>query len=303
MAFDLFALKNVDIAVVEVGLGGRLDSTNIILPEVSVITNIGLDHTSLLGDTLEKIAVEKAGIIKQGVPVVIGSYRNETSAVFKKESALKNSPLFFADKEYEVKYALSDIRGNQVVAVEKNGVAVLAGLKLDLKGKYQHKNLPTVLKTIDILQEKGWNISEKHIYNGLCRVVRNTGLQGRWQVIGNNPLIVADTAHNSDGISEVVKQIEQTPFRKLHIVFGMVSDKDPEGVLKLLPKEAEYYFTKANIPRAMAEDRLERVAAETGLKGSKFHTVAEAFKAAVGNAGKDDLIFVGGSTFVVAEVL
>lgn len=303
MAFDLFARNHVDIAVVEVGLGGRLDSTNIILPEVSVITNIGLDHTSLLGDTLEKIAVEKAGIIKQGVPVVIGSYRNETSAVFERESAFRDSPLFFADKEYAVKYALSDMSGNQVVAVEKNGVQVFPGLKLDLKGKYQHKNLPTVLKTIDILQEKGWNISENNVYSGLSRVVKNTGLQGRWQVIGNNPLIVADTAHNADGISEVVKQIGQTPFRKLHIVFGMVSDKDPQGVLKLLPKEAEYYFTKADIPRALAEDSLEAVACKMGLKGSKFHTVADAFKAAVGNAGKDDLVFVGGSTFVVAEVL
>jgi dihydrofolate synthase / folylpolyglutamate synthase len=303
MAFDLFARSHIDIAVVEVGLGGRLDSTNIIFPEVSVITNIGLDHTALLGETLEKIAVEKAGIIKQGVPVVIGSYRNETSAVFEKESAMKDSPLFFAGKEYEVQYALSDMSGNQVVAVEKNGVPVFPGLKLDLKGKYQHRNLPTVLKTIDILQEKGWNISENNIYNGLSLVVKNTGLQGRWQIIGNNPLIVADTAHNADGISEVVKQIEQTPFRKLHIIFGMVSDKDPEGVLRLLPKGAEYYFTKANIPRALAEDRLEADAAKMGLKGYKFHSVADAFKAAVGNAGKDDLIFVGGSTFVVAEVL
>ncbi|MDD4109195.1 MAG: bifunctional folylpolyglutamate synthase/dihydrofolate synthase [Prolixibacteraceae bacterium] len=303
MAFDLFARKSVDVAVIEVGLGGRLDSTNIITPEVSVITNIGLDHTALLGDTLEKIAIEKAGIIKQGVPVVIGSFCNETSAVFENISALKNSPLFFAAREYIVKYALADLSGNQVIATGKNGLPVLPGLTLDLKGMYQHKNLPTVLKTVDILREKGWLIGDDDIYRGLSQVVKTTGLQGRWQVIGNNPLVVADTAHNADGISEVVRQIRQTPYKVMHIVFGMVSDKDPHGVLRLLPKEAIYYFTKADIPRALDETKLKSIANQIGLNGSKYPTVKAAYEAAVNNAGKDDFIFIGGSTFVVAEVL
>ncbi|MBN1298960.1 MAG: bifunctional folylpolyglutamate synthase/dihydrofolate synthase [Actinobacteria bacterium] len=303
MAFDFFASNNVDIAVIETGLGGRLDSTNIITPEVSVITNISLDHTDLLGNTLEKIALEKAGIIKPGVPVVTGSSGEGPKQVFISESAKKVSEIFFADSEYSVSYSLMDMDGCQVVTAEKNGKSVYPGLRLDLQGRYQHKNLPTVLKVTDILRTKGWNIEDKNIYDGLCRVMEMTGLHGRWQIIGNNPLIVCDTAHNADGISEVVKQIRLTPYKKLHIVFGMVSDKDHAKILRLLPVDADYYFTKANIPRALDEKKLQGLALQYGLKGEYYSTVAEAYKAATGKAGEDDFIFVGGSTFVVAEIL
>jgi len=303
MAFDFFAMNNVDIAVIETGLGGRLDSTNIITPEVSIITNISLDHTDLLGSTIESIAFEKAGIIKPGIPVVIGSAGEGSRQVFMSESAKKGSEIFFADSEYSVSYALTDLKGCQVVSTEKNGQPVFPGLKLDLKGRYQHKNLPTVLKAIDILRDKGWKIADSNIYDALCRVTEMTGLMGRWQVIGNNPLVVCDTAHNADGISEVVKQIIQTPHKKLHIVFGMVSDKDHVQILSLLPEDADYYFTKAEIPRAMDEKKLQSLASVYGLKGKSYPTVAGAYKAARGNAGREDFIFIGGSTFVVAEIL
>ena len=303
MAFDFFADNNVDIAVIETGLGGRLDSTNIITPEVSIITNISLDHTDLLGNDTESIAFEKAGIIKPGVPVVTGTVSEGPRQVFINESVKKGSDIYFAGSEYSVSYALTDMDGCQVVAAEKNGQPVYPGLKLDLTGRYQHKNLPTVLKAIDLLRERGWKIEDKNIYEGLCRVMEITGLQGRWQVIGNNPLIVCDTAHNADGISEVVKQIKQTPYKKLHIVFGMVSDKDHEKIIKLLPPDACYYFTKADIPRAMDEKKLQSLASVNGLKGKSYPTVAGAYKAARDNAGKDDFIFIGGSNFVVAEVL
>ncbi len=303
LAFDFFANNNVDIAVIETGLGGRLDSTNIITPEVSIITNISLDHTDLLGNTVESIAFEKAGIIKPGVPVVIGSAGEGSRHVFISESAKKGSEIFFADNVYSVSYSLMDMDGCQVVSTEKNGQSVFPGLSLDLTGRYQQKNLPTVLKAIDILRERGWEILDKNIYDSLHQVMEMTGMQGRWQVVGNNPLIVCDTAHNADGISEVVKQIRLTPYKKLHIVIGMVSDKDHAKILRLLPGDADYYFTKANIPRALDEKKLQYLALQYGLKGESYPTVAEAFKAATGNAGENDFIFVGGSTFVVAEVL
>jgi len=303
MAFDFFARNNVDIAVIETGLGGRLDSTNIITPEVSIITNISLDHTDLLGNTIESIACEKAGIIKPGVPVVIGSAGEGPRQVFTSESIQKGSEIFFAENEYKVNYALTDIDGSQIVSAEKNGQPVFPGLSLDLKGRYQHKNLLTVLKAIDILREGGWRIKDKNVYDGLSRVEEMTGLQGRWQVIGNNPLIVCDTAHNADGITEVVKQIRQTPYKKLHIVFGIVSDKDHDKILRLLPGDADYYFTKSDIPRAMDENKLQSIASGYGLKGKSYSTVSGAYRAARDNAGREDFIFFGGSTFVVAEIL
>jgi dihydrofolate synthase/folylpolyglutamate synthase len=303
MAFDHFAKEKVDIAIIEVGLGGRLDSTNIILPEVSVITNIGLDHTNLLGGTVEKIAVEKAGIIKSNIPVVIGTTQKETSSIFKKVAKQKGTQIYFADKEYLADYALLGLDGMQIVSVEKNGEQIYPDLKLDLKGSYQLKNLPAVLKSIDILNEKGWQITERNIYEGLQAVSKNTGLLGRWQIIGNNPQIICDTGHNEDGIKAIVKQIENMAFKELHIIFGTVADKNPEPILKLLPKKAKYYFTRANIERAMNERVLKELAFKFGLEGDCYSSDSDAFKNAQLSADKPDLIFVGGSTFNVSEVL
>lgn len=303
MTFDYFAQQKVDIAVIEVGLGGRLDSTNIITPEVSVITNIGLDHTDLLGNTIEKIAFEKAGIIKENVPVVIGETQFETKSVFEKKANSLNAPIFFADHEYQAVYSTLTMDGMQKVRVEKNGDNVLNGLQLDLQGIYQLKNLPTVLKTLDILSDKGWEIAEKNIFGGLKSTIRSTGLKGRWQILGNNPRIVCDTGHNEDGIKMVLKQIENTAFKTLHFVFGTVGDKDPGNVLRILPKDAVYYFTRANIPRALDEKELTQKAATFGLRGTAYSSVAEALRTARQNADKNDFIFIGGSTFVVAEVL
>lgn len=303
MTFDYFAQQEVDVAVIEVGLGGRLDSTNIITPEVSVITNIGLDHTDLLGDTLEKIAFEKAGIIKENIPVVIGETQSETKPVFEEKAKSLNAPIYFADKEYRAVYSTLTMDGKQMVRVEKNGENVLNGLQLDLLGIYQLKNLPAVLKTLDILIEQGWKITEEDIFRGLKSTIPLTGLRGRWQIIGNNPRTICDTGHNEDGIKMVLKQIENTAFKTLHFVFGTVGDKNPDNVLRILPKNAVYYFTQANIPRAMDAKDLAEKAATFGLNGKTYPSVIEAFEAAKHNTDKSDLIFVGGSTFVVAEVL
>ncbi|MCD6355450.1 MAG: bifunctional folylpolyglutamate synthase/dihydrofolate synthase, partial [Prolixibacteraceae bacterium] len=302
LAFDYFAQSAVDIAIVEVGMGGRLDSTNIITPELSVITNIGFDHTAFLGDSIEKIAEEKAGIIKPEVPVVIGETQPETEDVFRRFAARAKAQLFFADKEYSVEYSMLDLKRKQVVSLLKDGAPVFAGLKLDLRGMYQKKNLPAVIKTLKLMAAKGWQISDAAIFNGLGKVTELTGLQGRWQIIGANPMIVCDTGHNEDGIREVVEQLSQTPHKKLHFIFGLVSDKDPQKVLALLPQDATYYFTRAQIPRAMDEKTLADRSALFGLKGNNYPAVKQAFNEAKKNSGREDLIFIGGSTFVVAEV-
>lgn len=303
MAFDYFSQQNVDIAIIEVGLGGRLDSTNIIFPEVSVITNIGLDHTNLLGNTIELIAVEKAGIIKSKIPVVIGTTQKETTPVFQERAKEEGTDLFFADQEFVAEYSMLTLDRKQIVAVQKKGEKVYPDLKLDLKGIYQLKNLPAVLKSIEILIEKGWKISEQHIYNGLQNVQKNTGLLGRWQVIGNNPQIICDTGHNEDGFKAIVKQIENTACKQLHVIFGTVADKTPDPILALLPKNAKYYFVAANIERAMNAEVLREKAQRFGLLGASYSSVDEAFTKAKSVADKNDLIFVGGSTFVVAEIL
>ncbi|MBN2636399.1 MAG: bifunctional folylpolyglutamate synthase/dihydrofolate synthase [Prolixibacteraceae bacterium] len=303
MAFDYFAQQKVDIAIIEVGLGGRLDSTNIITPEVSIITNIGLDHTDLLGDTIGKIAFEKAGIIKKNVPAVIGKTQPETIAVFESVAKEKKARLFFADQEYNAEYSLMGTDGKQIFNIEKNGKIIYPELKLDLTGNYQKYNLPTVLRTIDLLLTQGWKINNDHVYKGLENTNSLTGFQGRWQIIGHNPLIICDTGHNEDGIKEIVKQLQNMAYKQLHIVFGTVGDKNPDQVLKLLPQNAKYYFTKADIPRALDEKILTIKAAEYGLKGKSFNDVKVAFKQAKENADTRDLIFVGGSNFVVAEVL
>jgi len=303
LAFDYFRQQKVDVAILEVGLGGRLDSTNIIDPELSIITNIGLDHTNLLGDTIEKIAAEKAGIIKTKTPVVIGTTQSETTPVFMQKAKEQNAPIYFADSEYRVNYATVGLDGKQHLHIEKNNVSILENLKLDLLGTYQHKNLPAVLKSVDLLNEPGFEIPESAIRKGLKDVVGLTGLLGRWQVIGHNPMVICDTGHNEDGIRALVDQINNTAWKNLHIVFGTVGDKDPDRVHRLLPENASYYFVNANIERALSAKELQQKAQMFGLKGDAYHTVEEGLKSARQNAGVHDLIFVGGSTFVVAEIL
>jgi len=303
MAFDYFRSMEVDVAVIEVGLGGRLDSTNIIIPEVSVITNISYDHQALLGDTLPKIAAEKAGIMKENIAVVVGETDPETSFVFEEFAKKVNTELVFADREYQADYSMLTLDWKQSLNVVKDETLVFPDLKTDLLGIYQRRNVPTVLKTIDLLREKGWEITESQIRSGLQKVVQNTGLLGRWQIVGNNPLVICDTGHNQAGIKMVVEQINQTAWKELHMVIGMVSDKDQSKVLALLPANAHYYFTKAAIPRAAEPEELAAKALQFGLSGKCYPTVEQAVSAARENAGKNDLIFIGGSTFVVAEIL
>ncbi len=303
MAFDYFSRNKVDIAIIEVGLGGRLDSTNVIKPELSVITNISLDHTFFLGDTLGKIALEKAGIIKRKVPVVIGETHPQTSIIFSGIAKELSAPLVFADQNFNSGTGLFTAEGEQVFTVRQGDKAIWNNLKIDLLGSYQGKNICTVLMAVEQLRAQGWDIPDMAVRNGLSKVCANTGLMGRWQVIGANPRIVCDTGHNEGGIREVVAQILNTPYKKLHFIIGMVNDKDIAGVLNLLPREALYYFTKASIPRALDEKQLMKMAAFFKLTGMSYDTVSEALEAARKNAGSDDLIFVGGSTFVAAEVI
>jgi dihydrofolate synthase / folylpolyglutamate synthase len=303
MAFDYFSRNEVDIAIIEVGLGGRLDSTNVIKPELSVITNISLDHTFFLGDTLGKIALEKAGIIKRKVPVVIGETHPQTSIIFSGIAKEHSAPLVFADQNFNAGTGLFTADGEQVFTVRKGDKAIWNNLKIDLLGSYQAKNICTVLMAVEQLRVQGWDIPDMAVRNGLSKVCANTGLMGRWQVIGANPRIICDTGHNEGGMREVVAQIQQTPYKKLHFIIGMVNDKDIAGVLNLLPREALYYFTKASIPRALDEKQLMKMAAFFKLAGMSYDTVSEALEAARKNAGTDDLIFIGGSTFVVAEAI
>ena len=279
MAFEYFAQQKVDIAIIETGLGGRLDSTNIILPELSVITNIGLDHTQFLGDTLDKIALEKAGIIKPNTAVVIGETTTETKSVFEQISKERNADVLFAeDKHFQ-------------------------DLPSDLKGSYQIKNKRTVLTAIEQLQKQNWNISGENISNGLLNVVKNTSLRGRWDVLGHDPLIVADTAHNPHGLVEVSKQINEQVYNQLHLVLGFVNDKDVLSILKFFPKKATYYFCQPDVPRQYTIDELYKIIPEEIKDKHFFDTVDKALLAAKKNASENDMIYIGGSTFVVAEVI
>lgn len=302
MAFDYFARQKVDVAVIEVGLGGRLDSTNIITPDLSVITNISMDHMSLLGNTLAEIAGEKAGIIKKNIPVVIGQYQNDVIDVFKKKAENCQSPLIVADSVFSC-HQKPSVEGFQVLDVLKNNNLFLENLKLPLLGNYQIMNVQTVCSAVEQLQLQGYDITPNHIRSGFASVVVNTGLMGRWQVLGTNPLIICDTGHNEDGIREVVHQIKETQHNKLHIIFGMVNDKSIDGILKLLPKDANYYFTRADIPRSLDPNILKSAAEIFGLKGSVWANVRDALSFAKKNANSNDLIFIGGSTFVVAEII
>jgi dihydrofolate synthase / folylpolyglutamate synthase len=301
MAFDYFKREQVDIAIIEVGLGGRLDSTNIITPELSVITNIGLDHMQLLGNTLEAIAFEKAGIIKKDAPVVIGEMLPETAPVFEKVARENNAELSVAS----LKRRAIDWRWEKaelVIEVADQQLADHDTYHLDLPGLYQKKNLLTVLEACTQLRKKGWNISEMDIHQALREVKKATGLHGRWEIIHSDPIVILDVAHNTDGIRQLVQQLELTSYRHLHIVFGMVKDKDIADVLSLLPRHANYYFTRAQIPRAIPETELLADAANAGLKGTAHPIVNSAIRNALQNAEPTDLILVCGSVFLIGEV-
>ncbi len=300
MAFEYFVKEKVDIAIIEVGLGGRLDSTNVITPELSIITNIGWDHKDILGDTLEKIAFEKAGIIKKNIPVVISERQDGIDTVFKEKAFAESAPLYFAVDDFQVE---RDERGGEMLLhVFKNHTLLFDGLKLPLQGFYQQKNVAGVLKAIELMQTQGWFIPADSIQHGLTHVAKQTGLKGRWQKLGEKPLMICDTGHNEDGIREIVRQIRVQQYTKLHMVMGMVKDKDISAVLKLLPTEAEYYFCEAKIPRALDASLLKEQAHSVGLNGVDIKDVNEAIKEARRKAADDDMIFIGGSTFVVAEI-
>ncbi|MDP2422766.1 MAG: folylpolyglutamate synthase/dihydrofolate synthase family protein [Bacteroidales bacterium] len=305
LAFDYFGHERVDIAVLETGMGGRLDSTNIVTPALSVITNIGMDHMAFLGNTLEKIAREKAGIIKTRTPVVIGERLPETAPVFISKANEMSAPIYFADEFFSAEILgvfNPEKSGSSYNIYHKNRI-LHKNLSMPLAGNYQQQNLVTVFTALEVLKKKGFNISDQHITKGISGVVRRTGLRGRWQVLGKNPLIICDVGHNKDGLVQVIAQIKKLTFRQLHIVFGMVDDKDIDSMLELLPDDAIYYFCKPDIPRGLDERILVAEAAKVGLIGQSHRSVKEAYGVAIKSAHPDDLIFVGGSTFVVAEVL
>ena len=279
MAFHYFAKQKVDIAIVEVGLGGRLDSTNIITPAVAVITNIGLDHTQMLGNTLSEIAFEKAGIIKENIPIVISERQKEIQDIFLKKAELLKTPIYFAEDE------------------------IFENYQSDLKGSYQQKNSKVAVQTLRVLETRGFNISKNNIKKGLLQVVKNTDLLGRWQTLSLDPLIICDTAHNKEGLTYVLKQLLEQKFDKLHIVIGVVNDKDLSSILPLFPKDASYYFCKPDIPRGLDTQELQKQAHEYQLFGAMYDSVKDALQTAKNKASNKDVIFIGGSTFVVAEVV
>lgn len=302
LAFKYFADKQVDIAIIETGLGGRLDSTNILNPILSLITNISFDHQQFLGNTLPDIAAEKAGIIKQNTPVIISEYQEEVATVFVEKAAAMQSEIWFADQEYSIKQKDLNLRYSSFEISTKNG-RFAKELKLGLTGNYQQKNLAGVLKTIEWLSNAGFNITYKAFVNGLRHVAENTYMLGRWQIIHTNPLTICESAHNPGGLRLLQAQLQQQSYDQLHVVFGMVNDKSPEKVVSYLPKEATYYFAKANIPRGMDAEQLASQMNENGLKGNAYNSVKKAFKAARKQASSSDLILIGGSIFIVAEVL
>jgi dihydrofolate synthase/folylpolyglutamate synthase len=300
MAFNHFAKNKVDIAVIEVGLGGRLDSTNIINPELSIITNIGFDHVNILGDSLEQIASEKAGIIKKNIPVIIGESLKETKPVFINKAKQEETPIYFASKSVVIE--LLHRTSDKLSLIAKAGDWKL-NFDLDLTATYQLKNIRTVLSAVLELRNKQFNINDQHLKDALKQVKQLTGLMGRWQTLQTEPLVICDNGHNEDGILEVLKNIKLTPHQKLHMVIGMVKDKDISKVLSLLPKEATYYFCSPNLERAKPAKELAAEATAFYLQGKAYSSVREALDHAIASADKDDLIFVGGSTFVVGEIV
>jgi len=301
MAFEYFANKKVDIAIIETGLGGRLDSTNIIHPEISIITNIGLDHINILGDTLDKIAFEKAGIIKQNTPVVIGEYLAQTKQVFINKASQENANIFFAQDEYTINHI--EYQHQQLnISVNRKDENIERNYALDLTGVYQTKNLLTVLEACYQLKKLGWGIDEYVIAKAVSQSKKLTGLYGRWQCIQENPAIILDVGHNVDGISQILEQLKNTAYQNLHIIIGMVKDKDINAVLEMLPKNAQYYFTKAQIERALNEADLLNLAKAFQLNGHSFSNVNIALQKAKEEADSKDLILVCGSVFLVGEV-
>lgn len=298
LAFKYFAEQKVDVALIEVGLGGRLDCTNIIRPDLSIITNISFDHTQFLGDTLAQIAGEKAGIMKEGVPVVIGETTKETKPVFTAKAEEVKAPLFFAEEEQLLLHQEMDETGYW-----HYHTADYPELKGELGGLCQLKNTNTILLAIRLLKQAGYQITPEAVETGFEKVCELTGLMGRWQRVGNSPTIVCDTGHNVGGMTYIAEQLSRQKYEKLHIVMGMVNDKDISGVLALLPKEAEYYFTKATVKRALHETELKELAGQAGLNGNSYPDVPQAFEAAKANASEKDFIFVGGSSFIVADLL
>lgn len=300
MALDYFAQQQVDIAIIETGLGGRLDSTNVITPLLSVITNISYDHTDILGDTLDKIAYEKAGIIKPHVPVIIGEYQPATKKVFEKKATETHSPIYFSQDDYEIVSALYNINylDIEVLNIKQQQ---RSAYRLDLNALYQQKNLLPVLSAVDLLKD-AFSLNQEKVKEALSNVKKLTGLHGRWEVIHENPTVALDVAHNEDGIKQLIHQIKLIKFQQLHIVFGMVKDKDIEKVLVQFPKDASYYFTRAQNPRALPEQELRQKGISHGLYGNAFSDVNLALDQALDNAAGNDLIVVCGSVFVIAEV-
>jgi len=308
LAFDIFAKEQVDIAIIEVGLGGRLDSTNIISPLLSVISNIGWDHMNILGNTLQLIAAEKAGIIKPGIPAIIGEYQPEVADIFLRKAAKEETEISFASDEWEseVRSLESKVNVTQYLDLtihKKDSRLQTIDLQLDLPGTYQLKNVKTVLSAVEQLRLQGFVITTEHLQTALRQVKTLTGLHGRWEVLSTHPLTICDTGHNPDGIQEVLKNIAATPYEHLHFVMGMVNDKDISKVLAMLPKNATYYFCKPDIPRGLEAENLQQQAEALGLHGDTYPTVKQALQSAQKAAKKADLVFVGGSTFVVAEIV
>lgn len=300
MAFEYFANENVDIAIIETGLGGRLDSTNIITPELSIITNIGWDHMNILGNTLEEIAQEKAGIIKQNIPIVIGETLPETGPVFMQHALNRNTTIHFAEKNYTT---VSESWPNAYTAVfEVKHLESIVAYQTDLPGIYQRKNLCTVLTAIDVLKNNGWHIETSVLFDAIAHAKNISGLHGRWELIQRNPDIILDVAHNEAGIKSVLTHLEKIKYQTLHIIMGMVKDKDTDLVLSLMPKQASYYFTKAAIPRALNEETLAVKASGFMLNGHTYKDVNAAINAANAAASSNDFILVCGSVFLIAEV-
>lgn len=306
MAFEYFRKCKVDVAVVEVGLGGRLDATNIITPVLSVITNIGKDHTDILGDTIEKIAFEKAGIIKSNVPVVIGESHKDTLPVFMEISSKLNAPLCIADEIYMIEYSMRSVDDFQVFYVRQNGKVIYSDLKCALLGLYQQKNVQTVLAAIDKItdpENNGFDINTEQVRAGLKNVITNTGLSGRWQIIRRNPLVVCDTAHNVEGLKVVLQQVNSMAFKQLRMIIGFVNDKDVKEIMRSLPKEGDYYYVRLSVQRTMDENDLALIASASGLNGKAFPDVKSAYADAISKSDKDDLILITGSNFLVADFL
>ncbi len=303
LAFEYFAESEVDVAVIEVGLGGRLDSTNIITPSLSLITNIGHDHMDLLGNTLEKIAIEKAGIIKENVPVVISETQPDIKSIFVKSARKSASPIYFADQDFVCELAEGEIgAGGRAYLIKEKATNLSYIGRISLGGDYQAKNLQAVFEAFRVLNGV-FEVSTRDINDGIRKTVVNTGLMGRWQVLNRKPMTICDTGHNKEGLEYVVNQINKVPKTKLHMVLGFVNDKDLSIVLPLFPLNASYYFTKASVPRALDEKALMAEASGFGLKGNCYKDVKSALQAARRNASDTDLIFIGGSTFVVADIL